>query len=66
MNPDRESRRAERSSSAVGDALTERTAMSSSRVSTVARRFGVVRPPRVTSTIAFGSSVQAPQTPRGR
>ena len=34
--------------------------------SVVARRFGVVRPARVTSTIAFGSSVQAPQIPRGR
>jgi hypothetical protein len=32
----------------------------------VARKFGVVMPPRVTSTIAFGSSVHAPQIPRGR
>ena len=32
----------------------------------VARRFGVVRPKPVTSTIAFGSSVHAPHTPRGR
>ena len=57
---------AARSAAAVGAALTERTAMSFSSASVVARRFGVVRPLRVTSTIAFGSSVHAPHTPRGR
>ena len=58
--------RAARSAAAVGAALTERTARSFSSGSVVARRFGVVRRLRVTSTIAFGSSVQAPQIPRGR
>ena len=58
--------RAARSAAAVGAALTERTATSFSSGSVVARRFGVVLPPRVTSTIAFGSSVQAPHNPRGR
>ena len=58
--------RAARSAAAVGAALTERTAMSFSSASVVARKLGVVRRLRVTSTIAFGSSVQAPQIPRGR
>jgi hypothetical protein len=46
--------------------LTERTAMSFSSASVVARKFGMVAPLRITSTIAFGSSVHAPHTPRGR
>ena len=52
---------AARSAAAVGAALTERTAMSFSSGSVVARRFGVVLPSRVTSTIAFGSSSTRPR-----